>query len=322
VAAAPAVLASVFAVSFLVAVPAAVIVRDQLESHLGRSLMAHEAAEGVNYDWWQEFSSQASGLGSTFSPSIIGFAASLDNLSSVIDAQGEVAPIVFVVAAYIAVWLFLSGGIIDRYARQRPTHAHGFFSVSGVFFFRFVRIGLVAGVAYWFLFGSVHGWLADLYTRVTRGLDAEPSAIVWRLALYALFGVLVVGTNIVIDFAKVRMVVEDRRSAIGALLAALGFIWRRPGRALGLYAANSVTFLTLLAVWWMLAPRAGGAGASVWIGFGVSQLYLLARLFLKLQFMASETALFQASLAHAHYTAVPKPVWPESPAAESIVHGT
>jgi hypothetical protein len=50
----------------------------------------------------------------------------------------------------------------------------------------------------------------------------------------------------------------------------------------------------------------------------VSQLYIVARLVLKLQFVASETALFQASLAHARYTAVAEPLWPESAAAENL----
>jgi hypothetical protein len=57
----------------------------------------------------------------------------------------------------------------------------------------------------------------------------------------------------------------------------------------------------------------------MWFAFALGQLYLFARLLLKLHFMASQTALFQANLAHAGYTAAPVPGWPESPAAESIV---
>ena len=49
------------------------------------------------------------------------------------------------VATYLLVWIFLSGGVLDRYARQRPTRAHGFFAAAGVFFWRFLRLGLVAG---------------------------------------------------------------------------------------------------------------------------------------------------------------------------------
>ena len=47
--------------------------------------MAETAARGVNYDWWNEFLVQASGLGQTFVPAIIGFAGVLDNLSRLAD---------------------------------------------------------------------------------------------------------------------------------------------------------------------------------------------------------------------------------------------
>jgi hypothetical protein len=65
-------------------------------------------------------------------------------------------------------------------------------------------------------------------------------------------------------------------------------------------------------------PGAGGLGWPMWLGLAIGQLYLLARLWVKLVFYASETAFFQSQLAHAEYTAAPQPVWPESPAAEAI----
>jgi hypothetical protein len=125
--------------------------------------------------------------------------------------------------------------------------------------------------------------------------------------------------NVTFDYAKIRIVVEDRRSALGALSAALRFVWRRRGRVIGLYALNSVAFLILIAIWALLAPGARSGGLTLWVGFLAGQLYLLARLALKLQFLASETALFQSSLAHASYAAAPVPAWPESPAAELVL---
>ena len=71
-------------------------------------------------------------------------------------------------------------------------------------------------------------------------------------------------------------------------------------------------------VWAVLARCGGGDHVSFWLGFLLTPCYVLARLALKLQFLASQTSLFQASLAHARYTAAPEPVWPESPAAETI----
>jgi hypothetical protein len=316
---APAVLIGVYVATLAMTVPLALTVRGMLEDHLGSSLAAAEAADAVNYDWWQEFMSQAAGLGTTFTPAIIGFASVLSNVSSVADAQAQIAPVAGAAGAYLLLWAFLLGGIIDRYARQRPTRSHGFFSATGVFFVRFLRLALVAGLIYWFLFAYVHPWLFDTwFTNATRDLDVERQAFAWRILMYAIFGLLLVATNVLFDYAKIRAVVEDRRSMLGALMASARFVARNPGRVFGLYALNVLLFLVVIALWALVVPGSGGAGAAMWLAFALGQLYVLARLFLKLQFLASQTALFQGSLAHAAYVAAPEPVWPESPAAEAI----
>lgn len=316
---APAVLLGVVLVTVAMALPLALTLRGMLEGHLGSSLAAAEAADAVNFDWWQEFQSQAAGLGTSFTPSVIGFAAVLDNISSILDAQREIPPVAGALAAYLLVWTFLSGGIIDRLARQRPTRAHGFFAASGVYFFRFLRLAVLGGLVYSFLFFWVHPLLFDGWFRAaTRDLTVERTAFQWRVAMYVLFGALLVLVNVLFDYAKIRSVVEDRRSMVVALFASGRFIVRHPGRVFGLYGLNALAFLALIALWALVAPGAGGTGLSMWMAFLVAQLYLLARVFLKLSFVASQTALFQASLAHAGYTAAPIPAWPESPAAEAI----
>ena len=316
---APALVAGVFLITLLAALPLAITMRGMIEAHLGRSLRSDAVADGVDSDWWQEFTSQTSGLGTTFTPSVIGFAATLDSVSSVLDGRRPQVQVAGALATYLVAWTFLAGGILDRYARQRRTRAHGFFAASGVFFWRFLRLGVIAGFVYLFLFTYMHEWLFEnLYNRLTRDVAVERTAFFWRFALYLLFGSMLIKTTLIFDYARIRMVVEDRRSAIGSLMAALGFIVRKRGPVFALYALNALVFVVLIAVWALVAPGAGGAGLSMWAGFVLSQLYLLARLLLKLQFMASQTALFQASLAHATYTAVPEPRWPESPAAELI----
>ena len=319
VAASPAIAAGVFLLTFALAAPLALSMRDQLRSHLGRSVMADEAADYVNYDWWLEYLAQASGIGATFTPSVIGFTATLDNISGILDGQGEISPVAGALALYLAGWTFLAGGILDRYARQRRTRANGFFAACGVYFFRFLRLAVMAGIYYWWLFDFVHPWVFDVwYPRLTRDLSVERDVFAIRVALYAGFGLLLLAGNLAFDYAKVRAVVEDRRSMLGALSAALRFIANRPGRTLGLYVMNTIVFVLTLGLWSVLAPGAGSAGLAIWLGFVVGQFYLLARLLLKLQFLASQTSLFQASLAHAAYTAAPEPVWPDSPAAETI----
>ena len=317
--AAPAVLAGAYLLTLLLTLPLAAALGGMIEGHLGHSLAADQAAAGVDYDWWQEFEAQASGVGRTFSPDIIGFAAPLGNLSRLADGAQVPVAIVGAIGAWLLVWTFLAGGILDRYARNRPTRPSGFFSASGVFFFRFLRLGVMAAVAYAVLFGLVHGWLFDdLYGRVTRDFTVERSAFVVRLALYVVFGLLVAAVSLVFDYAKIRAVVEDRRSMVGALRAATRFVLRRPFATGGLYAMLAALVALVLAADAALAPGVWSPGWSLWRGFLVAQLYVVARLWARLAFYGAQTAFFQAELAHAGYAAGPEPAWPESPAAEAI----
>jgi hypothetical protein len=316
---APALLVGVYAITVVLALPLAITMRGLLQAHLGASLAAEGAANGVNYDWWQEFTSQATGLGTTFSPTIIGFAATLDNISSLLDGQRENAPIAGALALYLLAWTFLIGGIIDRYARQRPIRAAGFFAASGMHVFRLLRLAIVSGLVYWWLFAYVHPWLfLEWFADRTRTMSVERDVFFLRVVLYVLFGALLVVVNVIFDYAKIRIVVEDRRSALGALPAAIRFVWRQRGRVASLYALNGMAFLILIAIWAFVAPGARSGGLTLWLGFLATQLYVLARLALKLQFLASETALFQSRLAHASYAATPMPAWPDSPSAELI----
>jgi hypothetical protein len=274
----------------------------------------------VNYDWMQELTADTSrGIGATFKPAIIGFGAVISNLSAFLDKEHQPIVIAGAAAFYVGAWVFLSGGIIDRYARDRTTRAHGFFSASGVFFFRFLRLVAIMAVAYGSLFRYVHPWLFDsVYPNLSREMTVERTAFALRVLCYVAFGAVLAACNIVFDYAKVRAVVEDRRSMIGALLAAIRFIRRNFRAAAALYLVDVLLFAIVLALYAVVAPGAGRAGWSMWLAFAIGQGYVLARLWVKLVFWASETALFQGRLAHAGYVASPKPVWPESPMADAI----
>jgi hypothetical protein len=316
---APAVLAGVWVLTTLVTLPLALALGAAIEQQLGNSLVAESVANGVNYDWMQEFSTQATGLGVTFKPSIIGFGAILDNLSGFLDNVHRPIVIVSAAATYIGLWIFLAGGIIDRYARDRATRAYGFFSASGVFFFRFLRLSVVMALVYGVIFRYLHPWLFDrVYPKLIRDVTVERTGFFTRVFLYAAFGIVVAACSVIFDYAKVRAVVEDRRSMIGAITAALRFIQRNFASAVSLYLLDFVLFLAAVGAYAAVAPGAGGAGWSIWVGVALGQFYILARLWVKLVFWASETALFQGRLAHAGYVAAPAPVWPESPAAEAL----
>ena len=301
--------------TLLLALPLTLILQEQIAGHLGSSMAATAAADGVNYDWWNEFLAQTSGVGASFVPAILGFAAVLKNLSAVADTSAMPAVIAVTVVSYMLVSLFLAGGVIDRLARDHDLGAGAFFSACGVYFVRFIRLGVVTAIVYSALFGLYHPWLFDrVYPALTENITVERTAFFIHLALYAAFALPLFAFNILFDYTKIRAVVEDRRSMISAIAASWRFIRRNPIAVWAVYKLNALVFLLVIGLYYMIAP----SGSADVLAFGIGQLYIVLRVIVRLQFAASQTALFQGRLAHAGYVARPVPKWPDSPAAEAI----
>ena len=102
----------------LVSVPLTLLIRGDIERSLNGSVVATAAARGVDYEWMQEFADRATGVATTFRPTIIGFAAVLDNLSAYVDNVRRPTSIAAAALVYVLLWTFLTGGVIDRYQRR------------------------------------------------------------------------------------------------------------------------------------------------------------------------------------------------------------
>ena len=248
----------------------------------------------------------------TFRPTIIGFGAVLDNLSAFVDTNTARRDRRRAAVLYLLVWIFLAGGIIDRYARNRTTTPQAFFQACGGFFGRLVRLAIISSVLYALLFGTLLPSLLATYDRLTHGLNVERTAFFLRLALYLVFGSLLAVSNLLFDYAKIRLVMEDRRSAVGALSAGGRFIRRHWRGCIGLYAVDVLLLALVLTVYALIAPGAGSAGPSMWAGFAVSQCYILARLWVKLVFWGFGGRLVPDQFADVGYSAVTPLSWPES----------
>jgi hypothetical protein len=263
----------------------------------------------------QEFGASSGTLAATLRPDVIGFAAVLDNASAL--ADGLPRPLVVVASGgvYLLLLTFLSSGLIDRLARDRPIRACGFFAACGGLWFRMLRLTAISAVFYVAILNSLHPWLFDtVYRGLTHDTTDERAAFAIRIVLYFVLFALVSGGGLVFDYAKVRLVVEDRRSAIAALAAAIRFVARHPRSAAGAYALNVAGFAGVVAVYAAVVPGAGHAGWTMWATFAIGQAFIAARVAVKLMFWASEAALFQSRLAHAGFVRRPVPEWPDPPA--------
>lgn len=314
--AAPALSASLLVLTLLMAAPLGQVVGGMVEDQLGHSTVANEVAWNWDAAWGAEFAAEAQGLGRTLTHEIIGFGGTLKILSGIADNQPLNPALTGAVVAFAAMWLFLTGGIMDRLARGRTVRAAGFFAACGGYFWRLLRLAVPMWLAYWALFRWLHPLLfTRAWNALTRDVTSEREGIAIRVALYLTFGLALFLVNLIFDYAKVRLVVEDRRSVISAVVSSLRFLRRRPWRAFGLYLLNGLGFLAVLRLWLELAPQ---AWESIGWAFVVTQLYLLVRIWLRLVFVASEIVFFQGELAHAGYTARPPHRWPNSAAQEAI----
>jgi len=197
--------------------------------------------------------------------------------------------------AALLLWAFLSGGILDRYARNRATRGRGFFGACGAHFLPMLRLGLVIVL----LNAGIHYALG---TRV-----GNPYVMAVAIVLLSAVALIAV-------YAQIRLVVEDRRSALGAVLAAIRFVRRNPA-ALGIFVVVAASVWGATWTVTAIAPQAPG-----WPGAIATAANTAVISFLVLALYASGIALFQSRLAHASYTAAPPMTWPDSPAAEAITN--
>lgn len=201
------------------------------------------------------------------------------------------------IAAFL-LWAFLSGGVLDRYARARATRARGFFGASGAHFGAMVRLGLMVIL-------------------IAAAIQFALAPRAGNLGIWIFAVVLLSALALLTIYAQVRLVVEDRRSALGALLAAARFVRRNPA-SVGVYLAYWTVMWACVRVTTVLRAAAsrGPADASIGLAGFLILCYLILALY------ASGVALFQSRLAHAGYTAAPPIEWPDSPAAEAIANAS
>lgn len=209
-------------------------------------------------------------------------------------------------AAFALIWIFLSGGIVDRLARGTRGTAQRFFAACGECFLPLIRLALVTLAGYWAVLTYVAPGLAAL-------ADGAGEAV--HLALYGVLALLLFAISLLLDYARVRLVIEARRSAIGAVAASWRMLRAHGLRMLGVQAA----FWLLLVVWIAARGVAANSPAAGWTdnrAAAVVLLFAAGELVLKLALTGAQAALYQDALGSAGWVARAEPAWPDDQSAD------
>lgn len=283
--------------NLLVALPAGVLVADAIGRDLDASAVQEELLQGFDTAWHSEFQGRTSGLANTLTPArVVGLGPLLDNLEGW--ALGQIFQLppgaVALGLVFALLWSFLLAGAVTRFADPwRPGGLGAFFQGAGRSWGRFLRLALITAPAYVLIY-RLYRRLLKVIEDATNDVTRETTVLAWVLAATLLTVLLLAILRSASDYAKAALVLEPRRSSFLAAFAGLRFVLRYPLRTLGLALLFALLFLLLVATYGWLAP---GTGQSTWAGvilaLAVGQLYLIARIALRLALLAGETALFR-----------------------------
>lgn len=185
---------------------------------------------------------------------------------------------------------FVNGGILEALAaaHDRRSFMHRFFRGGGHFFWRFVRLFVIAAIPAVFAAGLVAGAL----TPALDGLaDGEWGYGFYLAGLVTLGAVAFVGGFflLALDYARIRVAHDDSRGMFRAYVGAMGFVLRHA------FAAYGMAIVVLVAVSIVLLLYVGHE--TVWTTTGwatlllllaVQQVVILARIGLRVSLVGAQ----------------------------------
>lgn len=227
-----------FAINLVFSMILAVPMYRSLEESFGNSLSGERMAEGFDYMWWQEYRDDARGLEKTFTPSIIGKGAVLNNLEGLIQMQVFDLPAAVLVFGilYIILHTFLAGGILSVFRKgEFKFSMKSFFKGSGAYFFRFFWLMILSWAFFLIIGMGVKSGFYSILDGIRDTAFSEITPFYLGLAFSAVVLFLILFVQMVFDYGRIKVVLEDSPNVLASTAGAFGFVFRNPGSTLGLF---------------------------------------------------------------------------------------
>lgn len=280
-----------------------------LEDDLADRDAAQNTLHGFDYGWWSEWSERQSGYAKDFGPELFGAGFIFRNLelllagqlpaglfaSAAADAAARVDPLVLALGAgYLLLQTFLAGGLLGVLrAPESGWTVRGLVHGSGFYFGRMSRLLLAVLAVDGLVFALNVPFAAWVDTRAREAVS-ENTALALLFGRHALLLLALLFVHLLAGYAKAIIVVEERSSALLALVSSLGFCLRNLGRTVGHYAAVAGLAL-LLAAAWAAADAAWPASGyrTQLVSLALAQALVAGRIFLRLALMGGQVAVYR-----------------------------
>jgi len=196
---------------------------------------------------------------------------------------------------YLLLSLFFQGGVLAFFSGKDKFKLHTFIAESAAFYGRFLRLFFFT-LPWILLLIIIHMALDPLFKMIAG--DSEMLIFTLTVGRIALLLIGLNFLNMVFDYAKIHSVIQNPKKMIKTWLASLGFAFRQLGKTMFLYYAfflvSLILFALFLAIQKMI-PISSGVGLLLFILW--NQIFALLRTGLRLDLLASETALYQSIIS-------------------------
>jgi len=289
-------IATAWAASIALALPLALVLRAALVDSLGHSEAGERMLQGWDGLWFRAFGAEASGIEGSFGPGIVGIGAVLRGLDATITGALHTLPgaVLAAGAAYVLLWVFLSGGLIANYSSG--THPPGVVRAGAQHFARLLPLASLAFAGYATVWLGLLPVLHRMTTSATLDIVDERVAFGYALAKYGCVWTTFWLLGVMHDYARVMRVPDPSLSVLGALKAALRFVRRHWVAVLSTALGLFLGFLVVVAVYWAVAPGVGQATApAIMFAFAIGQASIVARIAVRCWGHAARAVLVSAA---------------------------
>ncbi|HEY7514573.1 MAG TPA: hypothetical protein VIC87_08850 [Vicinamibacteria bacterium] len=289
--------------------------REVLERDLRNKGASVAMMNGFDHDWWKAWSEGQEGWTGSFAPDVFGTGFVFKNLDQLLrgalplrlvhveapngDERDDRAPILDPVILGVAflywlVQLFLTGGVLG--VLRSPSGGwtvRGLLHGSGFYFGRLLRVAILALLAVGVVFLLNRPFAGWVDTRAREAVS-ETTALSWLFGRHALLLLAILFVHAVSSYAKIAIVLQERSSALLAVLTSLGFVLSHLGRVAGQYLAVGLASALLLGLWAGIDARWATTGyKSQGVTLLLFQAVVLSRIGLRLVLLGGQLALYR-----------------------------
>ncbi len=285
-----------FVLNLLFSLILAVPMYTSLEESMGRSEVGDRMVKGFDYIWWEEFRDQSRGIETTFSPSILGKGAVLDNFVYLIPFEVKHLPRTILVfgALYILLHTFLSGGIISVLSRDIPSFSiRSFFSGAGKLASRFFLL-MISSWIFFFLVIMLIGFFSTISNKVSSTAISEIFPFYLNLIFSIFVYVLFLFIQMVFDYARIKTALEDSQNVLLTIKDAFVFVFKNIGSTMGLFYLLLITNLALTVVYIILKEIIPQSSAvSIAVIFIIQQMFICSLIWIRCWLYSSQLELYK-----------------------------